>query len=115
VAAVSVQKIGGFNGDGTPPFTSLKAQTVTGPGFALNIGSGVSVATVQITNTGSPSAFSVNLQACDDDANYVNVGSAITAVGLANFTSVNASYLRLYLNSFTGGTAPTFTGIICAE
>lgn len=64
---------------------------------------------IQVVVTGSPTTISVTVQGSLDGANWVNLGSAITAAGLTFIADSPVLYLRTVLGTLTGGTNPTVT------
>lgn len=100
---------------GTPPLISLNAATANGTGTAYNLGHAFSNWEVQIVTTGSPAAFSVQLQGCEDGLTFQNIGSAITTAGLTSVTSnTPLTTVQCVLSGLSGGTNPTITAVIVA-
>jgi hypothetical protein len=101
---------------GTAPLKSLNAVTAPGNGITFDVQKARSDWEVQITTTGAPASFAAHLEGAIDGVTFVTVGSSITATGLTNVTSnTPLTQVRLVLDSLTGGTAPTVTGVIVGD
>lgn len=101
---------------GTAPLKSLNAVTAPGNGITFDVQKARSDWEVQITTTGSPASFACHLEGAIDGVTFVTVGSSITATGLTAVTSnTPLTQVRLVLDSLTGGTAPTVTGVIVGD
>jgi hypothetical protein len=101
---------------GTAPLKSLNAVTAPGNGTTFDVQKARSDWEVQITTTGAPASFAAHLEGAIDGVTFVTVGSSITATGLTAVTSnTPLTQVRLVLDSLTGGTAPTVTGVIVGD
>jgi hypothetical protein len=101
---------------GTAPLKSLNAVTAPGNGTTFDVQRATSNWEVQITTTGAPASFAAHLEGAIDGSTLVTIGSSITATGLTNVTSnTPLTQVRLVLDSLTGGTAPTLTGVIVGD
>jgi hypothetical protein len=101
---------------GTAPLKSLNAVTAPGNGVTFDVQKARSDWEVQITTTGAPASFAAHLEGAIDGVTFVTVGSSITATGLTAVTSnTPLTQVRLVLDSLTGGTAPTVTGVIVGD
>jgi hypothetical protein len=101
---------------GTAPLKSLNAVTAPGNGVTFDVQRATSNWEVQITTTGSPASFAAHLEGAIDGSTLVTIGSSITTTGLTNVTSnTPLTQVRLVLDSLTGGTAPTVTGVIVGD
>jgi hypothetical protein len=101
---------------GTAPLKSLNAVTAPGNGVTFDVQRATSNWEVQITTTGSPASFACHLEGAIDGSTLVTIGSSITTTGLTNVTSnTPLTQVRLVLDSLTGGTAPTVTGVIVGD
>jgi hypothetical protein len=101
---------------GTAPLKSLNAVTAPGNGTTFDVQRATSNWEVQITTTGAPASFAAHLEGAIDGSTLVTVGSSITATGLTNVTSnTPLTQVRLVLDSLTGGTSPTVTGVIVGD
>jgi hypothetical protein len=101
---------------GTAPLKSLNAATAPGAGTTFDVQRATSNWEVQITTTGAPASFAAHLEGAIDGSTLVTIGSSITTTGLTNVTSnTPLTQVRLVLDSLTGGTAPTVTGVIVGD
>jgi hypothetical protein len=81
---------------------SLVAATAPANGQDYAVGNALADWGVQVETVGSPT-FSLTFQGCLDDANFTNIGSAITSGGLFAFTGTPLIYTRCALGSISGG------------
>jgi len=69
--------------------------------------------TWQLTDTGSPSSVSCQLQGSLDGSNWFNIGAAaLTAPGLQTIATTPLAFIRANLTTLSGGTSPTVTVLL---
>jgi hypothetical protein len=94
---------------------SLSAASATGIGSTVFFGVPKPIIGLQISTTGSPTTFNVNLEGTIDGTNYftaytvTQATSGSVAGGAAPPPVIGA---RANLTAFSGGTAPTFTATV---
>ncbi len=115
VTDINVQTLGGFNGTGLPPFKLLDAAAAAGAGHAVDLGSAVGSFTAQISATGTPTTFSVQLEGSLDKVTWTRIGAPMTSAGLYAISGVAVPFVRFNLTALTGGTAPTVTGLLAGS
>ena len=103
------------------PFTSLSAATSTGSGASKDLEGVFRTHTLAVTITGSPSAFSINLQGSHDGISWYTSNAAATLteqnVGTAGYATHDLylwRYVRANLTVLTGGSSPTVTATIAS-
>jgi hypothetical protein len=103
--------------------TSLNATSATGPGeeVAPDQPMLTANAAMQVSVTGAPSSFQVNLEITIDDINWISVlqqtQTGIESPSLAaGYPLINTAFAKARANlvSITGGTSPTVTATIVA-
>lgn len=88
-------------------------------GFVMDLGTDTAYAVAAITTkiTGAPS-ISVSLQGTMDGSTWTTLTTSTSNTGDTNFTATNAnvqfSALRVFINSTSGGTAPTIAVAVTA-
>ncbi len=101
---------------------SLNAVTATGSGAVFSWGEPKTVAGMQVSVTGSPTNFNMNLEGTIDGTNFFTLVSAsisslvVWAGGGGTGGSINSmppvTGVRANLTSISGGTSPTFTATV---
>jgi len=91
----------------TPVVTLLNAVSANGTGTAIDLGTVYDTFTVEVETSGTVSAFSVQVSASLDGANYESVGSAISSVTAG--TSIGSGALLQYFRATLSGYSGTGT------
>jgi hypothetical protein len=95
--------------------TSLAAVTATGAGTIFNNGAPRTAASMQVSVTGAPSTWNVNLEGSVDGTNFFTLASVTQATTGSVASSINVHAMvavRANLTAFSGGTSPTFTAVV---
>lgn len=103
--------------DGSP-VAVLNAVTTTGVSSIIlqptsSVAGGPILITWQTSTTGSPTGVSCTLQGSLDGVNWATIDTTTSTSGELRFvTNSPVVYIRLNLGTFSGGTVPTFTGLV---
>lgn len=92
--------------------TALAAGASASASFVYNTRpESYSVFTVQVTTTGAPASYSVQIEGSMDNSHWTLIGTAITADGVYAETTANVFYpfIRGHVTAVSGGTSPKIT------